>query len=92
MDKRKTEKQVSDEIKKLRDMKPNVRRFTAFGDDNWRRIEVQIAVLERNMDENDIGIYTDPDENSQAYDAIQWREGEIDESPSDGWKSLVRTL
>jgi len=87
MNKPKTQKQIDVEIATLKNIKPKVRRFTAFGDDNWAKIDIQINVLENDLDEDDISQYTDPDENSEAYNTIQWRNGEfVDESPSDGWK------
>jgi len=42
----KTRYEIRDEINALREIKPTVRRFTAFGDDNWAAIDVQIDALD----------------------------------------------
>lgn len=87
----KTDEEIDAEIATLREMKPRVRHFTAFGDDNWKAIELQIFVLEERMDTDQAGDeYDDADEYSHATEAIQWMEGEIETAPSEGWKELVR--
>ena len=89
----KTQAEIDAEVKRLREMKPKVRHYTGFGDDNWRKIDVAIAVLVNRYDEDDISErYHDADENSEAYSVIQWRNGEECEygSPADQWQDLVR--
>ena len=87
----KTDEEIDAEIATLREMKPRVRRLTAFGDDNHAAIELQIFVLEERMDTDQAGDeYDDADEYSHATEAIQWMEGEIETAPSEGWKELVR--
>jgi len=89
MAKSKTQKQIDAEIAALKDVRTRVRRFSAFGTDHWRQIDLQVRVLEQHLDEDDLAAITDPDENSIAYDTIQWRDGEpVDEAPAAGWESL----
>jgi hypothetical protein len=95
-----TEDEVKTEIARLKEMKPKVRRKTAFGDDNWEKIDAQIRVLEESMDEDEIYAAwsddNDPEHNQDlihnALDARQWMEGDVDEPelPSKGWENLVQ--
>lgn len=88
-----TDKEITDEIKKLSEMKPNVRRYSMFGDDNWTKIDAQITVLTERLDDSDIdekqdsGEWND-DEASNAREAAEWLEGGKD-LPSKGWKPLL---
>ena len=86
----KTQDEVEKEVAALKDLKCKIRRFSAFGDDHWKSIDVQIEVLEDNLDEDDIDQFDDPDLNSIAYETMSWAMGEeVDESPAEGWKSLL---
>lgn len=89
---RPTPDRVEQEIEKLRKMRPNVRRWTAFGDDNHRAIQVQIEVLESDLDEDDIWGKWGRSEHlyPNAQHAREWLDGEADWSPSEDWKDLVR--
>ena len=72
-------------------MKPRVRRFSGFGDDHHAAIDLQILVLEERMDADQIGDeFEDTDDNSHAYECVQWMNGDVEEAPSTGWKELVR--
>ena len=87
----KTDKQIDVEVATLRELKPKVRRFSGFGDDNHAAIDLQILVLEERMDNDEINDrYEDTDENSHAYECVQWMDGEAEEAPSAGWKGLVK--
>ena len=100
----KTQKQVDAEIKALKEMMPNVRRYSMFGEDNWAKMDMVIRVLEDKMDMDDVQDWLDHEEedegitndqrsefDSLAYDTFQWREGfEVDYSPAAGWASLVQ--
>lgn len=97
---KRTREEVEAEIAKLRGMKERVRRFSAFGDDNWAAIDAQVAVLDRNM--NEANIYAkwsgddDEDDGSNpiidsALDARAWRDGEYEEPCSSGWEPLMGT-
>lgn len=92
--KSKTVKQISAEVSGLLALKknPKFRRFSAFGDDHFRSIDIQVAVLESDWDTDDINErYSDSDANSTAYDTLRWKNGEEeDEAPMEGWASLVR--
>ena len=95
----KTKDEITAEIKKLRDMKPNVRHFTSFGDDNWACIEAQIRTLQTPLDEDAIWDHwsndeTDVYERDGARDALEWRnsetfEGKDASAPSEDWESLL---
>ena len=98
----KTEERVKAQAALLSEMKPRIRRFNFFGDDNWAKIDVQIKVLENDMDEDELYDYVDEQQayldltddqkyelSSVGFDAIEWRDGTLDEPPSDGWKSLL---
>ncbi len=88
---RPTNEQVQEEIKKLKDMRPNVRRYTGFGDDNHAAIEVQIRVLEQGLGSNAIYDRWDMELHlvSSALEAHYWTE-QGDEAPSEAWGDLVR--
>lgn len=93
----KTKEQVRSEMEALRELKPRVRRQSAFGEDNHAKIEAQIEVLRDNLDED--AIYErfqdadDPDEMSPeldaALDARRWMDGENPEGLAEGWEPLA---
>lgn len=99
-----TAAQIKAEIAALKKLKPKVRRRTAFGDDNWKAIDAEIAVLAENLSDNRIyDRFTprdeetgdeDPDGNRHELDAAletrRWLDGESsDGKPSKGWVGLV---
>lgn len=93
MGKPKTEKEVKAEVAKLKEMKPFVRQFTAFGDSNHDKMDCEIQALEEDMDEDQTydewpEDEADMEKRSAAQYAINWREGDEEESPSEGWKML----
>lgn len=49
-----TPKAIAAEIAKLKALKPKVKRYTFFGDDNHAAINAQIEVLEKGMDDDAI--------------------------------------
>lgn len=88
----KTIEEVQQEIKKLEEIKPKVRRLTAFGDDNHKAIEVQIDVLKGTLDEN--GIYEEYEDDDHLRDngleALAWMKGESEiESLAREWATLT---
>ena len=86
------QEQIRAEIKKLKEMKPKVRHYTGFGDDNHAAIEVQIRVLEEILDVDDIYDRWDMDDHlcESAIEAREWLdEGGEPPSGPDGWGSLV---
>jgi ArsR family metal-binding transcriptional regulator len=86
-----TNDEINAEIAALKELKPRVRRTTAFGDDNHAAIDAQIQALTDRMDED--GLYDSwPEEEGDecrerdcARDAVDWMNGESDERPSEGW-------
>ena len=92
-----TAEQIQAEIALLIEMKPNVRQYSAFGDDNYAKIDAQIEVLEENLSEDDIWDRWDSDECEANGDirfcaegALEWKLGESDSKPSDEWKPLIK--
>lgn len=86
----KTAKEIAEEVKALRELKPKVRKFTAFGDNNHDAIDVQLLVLEQDMDEDEIyGHGWSTDQESNAMEALAWKNGEAEESLVDSWKPLA---
>lgn len=88
-----TGKDIKAEIAKLKDLKPKVRHFTAFDEDNRAAIGVQIDCLEESWDEDDLRQrHQDEDINDfeadNARDVLNWLEGEA-EAPSKDWADLV---
>lgn len=94
-----TDEERQAEIKKLQEMKPKIRRTTAFGDDNWEKIDAQIEVLEKQLDEEEVygefEDHDDPDRTSDvvsaAREAVEWLEGQQKEPPSADWEPLVQS-
>lgn len=96
MSKRPGAAEIQIEIDRLKKMKPKVKHYTFFGDDNWARIEAQIRVLDLGLNEDDIYDEWPGDDEmeirSGAQDALAWIEGEGgegDDPPSAGWKELM---
>jgi len=90
--KKPTPKMIATEIQALKELLPNVRRYTAFGDDNRAAIRAEVAVLEENLDEDTIyGRFPPSGELDAAFGARQWLDSEKgSERPSIGWKPLVQ--
>lgn len=90
-------KEVLAEIKRLKEMQPNVRAMSMFGDDNRAAIDAQIAVLEGNLGEDAVyDAYSNPDNDDDrhlldnALEARRWLDGDSEDGlPSEGWKELV---
>lgn len=85
---KRTQKQIDAEIETLRNMKPNVRRFSMFHDDHHKAISMQILVLTKNLDTDDISDF-EHDDYDAAIAAIDWRDGESEGAPSEEWKDLL---
>ncbi|MBI2770028.1 MAG: hypothetical protein HYX47_10420 [Burkholderiales bacterium] len=92
----KTKEQIDAEIAALRSMQPNVRHYSAFGDDNRAAIGAQVEVLEKRMDLDQVHAQfdrSDVRENvlTDAITACDWMEGRLaDDAPmSEDWASLV---
>lgn len=101
-----TDEEINAEVEKLTEMKPKVVRMTAFGDDNHESIDAQIELLKERMDEDAMCERTqyedDIEENGRddskwsphagdiARQALDWMNGDSDESPSSDWEPLVK--
>lgn len=88
-----TPEEIKAEIAKLREMKPTVLRKSAFGDNHHDAIDAQIEVLEEDLILDTIYERFDDEKSNvldSAVEANDWREGDIHESPSSNWQSLVR--
>jgi hypothetical protein len=90
-----TKEQVTMEIAKLKEMKPHVRHFSAFNDDNHEAIDAQIQVLEEDMDDDGIDENWPDDDQYSIRDAAQaarsWLDGESDTATlSEEWEGLVQ--
>lgn len=92
-----TDKEIKKEIAQLKELKPDVRRFNVFNDDNHAKIDAQIRVLEEDLSEDDI--YDEwPAEDGQdevlrnsSLDARKWLDGESEDgAPSEGWAILAK--
>lgn len=87
-----TKEQIEQEVKKLEEIKPKVRQFSVFGDDNHAAIEVQIAVLKGELNEN--GIFNKYEDNDHLRDngleALAWMQEESEvESLAEEWATLT---
>lgn len=92
-----TAEQVQAEIAALKEIKPKVRHYSFFGDDNHAAIDAQVRVLEEDLPENAIFDRWENDEHilSAARDAFDWLRGdyELEEgqaSFADAWQDLVK--
>lgn len=88
-----TPEEVQIEVGKLTEMKPKIRHFSFFGDNNHNAVQAQIDVLKDDMDEDEIydmeGDWTQH-EIDNALEARRWLDEESEEAPSSGWESLVQ--
>lgn len=90
-----TQKEIQAEIKKLEEMEPRVRRFTAFGDDNHAAIDAQLEVLKGDVegeefeDKIESGEWTEHDRDN-AQQALDWLEERPEQhAPSEDWTELL---
>lgn len=91
-----TEKQIAEEIDKLKDLRPNIPSHTFFGDSNLEKIDAQIRVLKEGMDEDKCyAEFEDPEDPegtadlvSNARDAVLWLHAEEPDAPSKAWACL----
>lgn len=88
------EKQIAEEIEKLKDIKERVRPTTFFGDSNTDAVAAQIEVLERGMDTDDIYDFFEYADHllEAALAAYYWAEEPEDdeEAPSVDWEPLCK--
>lgn len=87
--KKPTPKAIAAEVATLKAMKPKVKRYTFFGDDNHAAIDAQIQVLEQNLSDDEIGRRFSGEVQSEAFNARNWLEGDAGNPPSKDWKELA---
>jgi hypothetical protein len=83
----KSAEEIQNEIKALEACKDYAPRRTMFGDDNHRKIDLQIDALKGEIDTTteEFNDYYNFDEQSTITEAIDWMNGQIEEAPSKGW-------
>lgn len=83
--------EIQAEVAKLKEMRPNVRHYTAFGDNNHAAIWAQINVMEEDLDEDDVYSFYDDNEHvlGAALAAWEWLCGTENDAPSIGWAPLI---
>lgn len=86
-------REIGAEIEALKKMKPNIHRYSGFGDDHYAGIDAQIRVLSGQVSPENFDREFDPrpdNERDDARAALEWMEGESDEAPSEDWKNLLK--
>lgn len=85
--KKPTKEQIAAEIAALKDCKTFVPHFSKFGENNLRKIDVQIEVLEGQLDTtSDEYDELSSGERDAALDAQNWLDGDADEGLAEGWE------
>jgi hypothetical protein len=87
-----TPEAITAEIAALQAIKPRVRHYTLFGDDNHAAIDAQIELLmDPDPEEaiNDYSIENDEHIYFAVSEALEWLRGERDEPPSVDWADLT---
>lgn len=92
---------IQEQVNKLKEIKPSVRKTSAFGDNHHDAIDAQIDVLENKLTLTKIDQHygvddtmEDEDEQPQnvydaAVEAYEWLFERSEDLPSDGWKELI---
>lgn len=91
MSKERTQKEIDAEIKALEGCRKYIPRETAFGDDNFAKLDLAIDFLKGEIDIDETAEEWNErsdDEQSVLLEAQSWRDGETDESPSSGWDNF----
>ncbi len=84
--KKPTEKEIKAQIAALEKCKAFVPRHTMFGDDNFRRIDLQIEYLKGGIDTTSMEFEEfSESEQSAIYEAQNWEEGDSEEDLASGW-------
>ena len=84
-----TKEEIAAEIQALEACKAYIPKKTVFGDDNLKRVDLQIEFLRGDIDmtnDDEWNEFSD-DEQSIILDAKRWKDGDTKESPSSGWNS-----
>lgn len=77
----KTQKEIDEQVEKLKAIRPKVKPYSFFGDDNLDKLDAQVKVLEEDMDGDEVWDEWPEEESDMntrmsADDAINWRDGE----------------
>lgn len=79
----KTQVEIDVQIEALKAIRPKVKPYSYFGDDNLAKLDAQVKILEEDLDSDDVWDEW-PDEEGDieirmsADGAISWRDGESD--------------
>ena len=103
--KTKTNEEIAAEIAALKEIKPRVRKCSAFGDDHHAALDAQVEVLERRMSNDKVYDRFEPTDNEDcdydegrsesilnaAVEALLWMNNEAADpaAPSENWKDLT---
>ena len=89
--KMKTQEQIDEQIRLLKEARPKIVPCSMFGTDNLELLDAQVRVLEKDMDSDDIWDRWDRDDEdmdirSSAEEAVNWRDDEcpMNENPMNG--------
>jgi hypothetical protein len=93
-----SKEEINNEIKALIELKPKVRKFTTFGDDNHLALDASVNVLENELNEDAIyeiyGNIENPEKSQyiveNAISTMQWMNGEGIESPSKSFSTCIQ--
>jgi hypothetical protein len=81
-----TDKEIQEEIAKLKVVWTKVPKINGFGENNHVAIEAQIKVLENRLREADVEKWPYSSRvNDFAFAAYDWMQGKNGESPSEDW-------
>jgi len=86
----KTQKEINTQIAALKEVRPKIKPYSFFGDDNLAKLDAQVRVLEEDLDEDDIWEEWPEDEEfdirTAADNTVAWRNGDSDvENLADDW-------
>lgn len=79
----KTQAEIDKQIEALKAIRPKVKPYSAFGDNNLDKLDAQLKVLEEDMDSDEVWDEwpeeeADSEVRMSADDAVSWRDGESD--------------
>ena len=94
MGKPRTEKQIRAEVEILQEMKPKIRHYSGFGEDNHAMVDAQIRVLKDKMTDDQIWDAWPTEEKDteirlNAQEAMRWAKGEEKNPPHVEWEPLA---
>lgn len=90
----KTQEEIDEQIAALKEIRPKVKPYSFFGDDNLAKLDAQIKVLEEDMDSDEVWDEWPEEEKDveirmAADEAVVWRDSELDvDNLADDWPLL----